>query len=1461
MNYQELKNAIIEVIRTNGNEEITGEVLQFVLLEMVSSLGKDFQFAGVATPQTEIIERDDKVAWVLGAGTYENFGIPFTVAVDEIAFVLYNGTYRVQKVKTGVIVDDTLTSDGQNPVKGGAIYAEFDKLRAAGYLFEGVATPSLLPPANLTEKIFYLATQGGAYTNLDNITLTKGINIIRFDGTSWIGESLIAITDEVIDSNVSLITAAGVYSGLSGKVDKAEGMGLSQNSYTNTEKSKLGALPTAQELVNMLGGKQNVLTFDTTPTLNSQNPVTSDGIQRAIEAILVLIPSAATALNQLADKSFVNSTVATASATFRGTYNLVSDLSLAVTATHAQIAAALAGAVSGADNNDYCFVQIPTSADTPTEIRVTERYKFNGENWAYEYDLNNSGFTAAQWEAINSAITSALVTKLSNLPDATQLANLFAGKQNTLTFDNAPVSGSSNPVKSGGIYDAIAAITAVIPSTATSSNKLVDANALTAYVTGIIGALDASFDLTSTDGHVTLKMTQVDGVITTLQILTNDIASAQALTTLGGQVSTNADDIAALQALYNALQQSAPEIIQPTDTWPVANPSTTVIYRVIDRVNTPPQYYSDYMFKADDLTTPVLMATYNNAIDPRPKKASQNLVTSGGVADEIERIDDELYGELPTVFTKEIAEGYIRNITDETKIPFSLPSGTYNVSSGGYSFITKLSFYFYDSEGNNILGDGGVPIGILVSNGITLQSDVAKIGLFGEASASGTLVVSFDDIAKYIGLKKMVENIEGVLQDTDEVPQKDSQDLITSGAVYNANSIQDASDSFGGDLFLNKNLNTSGEPVDDIGSVITDFIPYDQTIIGLSYLLWIWGESLSASKYKICFYDASKNIIEFFSSLANVTERTVNMTTMTGVKYFRLSFGSDYYKQACVRSSTDPNWIFFKLTSLKDFVSGIAADVDKINNAGIERTGVYDYTEHTGTFCVKVEDFNIKAGTPVIVKISTNKDFTRFMIGFNAVLSSPSAVNYQNFYNGNTAEITFIPDVSLKSLWIYLVTAHDTDMEVTYEIKSGLYAQCANEFESDLVVLPSTTYALSAIENSIYHQNYLKYMKDSFIVTRGNQGWEYRQRRFRTTRIDNAPLWVTLLERQSLGIIRTYKTDTVVGDKDISTPKNVNVIGDSFTYNGYWYQHIANNVNGLSFVGMRKSYACQNPLRGEGRGGWSLSEYFQPHDDVSPTHMQPFSPFMHVEGYTYYGEIDFWKVIVNGTSQYPYGTNGFDDYKSWFDINGYKVNPSVNDLMYDGVNDKYVYYNGSSWTDFDGNPEFEFDYAKYVSTWNISSPDIVIVMLGKNDFQFSASDSVFNEFKDMMDTLIASVQSYAVSAGKTIIIGICTPAVANEAPNNSDSAVPEVGGRNMWVARKKMIEYYDTAEFMQDGVYIVDSGVCLDPLYGFELTEVKPYEWYTGDERELYATNGVHPSYGGYAQIGTCVGGFIQSKR
>ena len=124
-----------------------------------------------------------------------------------------------------------------------------------------------------------------------------------------------------------------------------------------------------------------------------------------LQNIWALIPSQASSSNQLADKAFVNSSIATATATFRGTYNLVTDLGLTTSATHAQIATALGNEVSTADSNDYTFVQVPADASTPTVIARVERYKFDGTDWAYEYELNNSGFTAAQWAAINSGIT------------------------------------------------------------------------------------------------------------------------------------------------------------------------------------------------------------------------------------------------------------------------------------------------------------------------------------------------------------------------------------------------------------------------------------------------------------------------------------------------------------------------------------------------------------------------------------------------------------------------------------------------------------------------------------------------------------------------------------------------------------------------------------------------------------------------------------------------------------------------------------------------------------------------------------------------------------------------------------------------------------------------------------------------------------------------------------------------
>ena len=72
-NWQNLKEDIAAVIRTNGNEEITGEVLQYILLEMVSRMGADFGIMGVCTPATQPVEPDGRIVYIGGAGEYRNF--------------------------------------------------------------------------------------------------------------------------------------------------------------------------------------------------------------------------------------------------------------------------------------------------------------------------------------------------------------------------------------------------------------------------------------------------------------------------------------------------------------------------------------------------------------------------------------------------------------------------------------------------------------------------------------------------------------------------------------------------------------------------------------------------------------------------------------------------------------------------------------------------------------------------------------------------------------------------------------------------------------------------------------------------------------------------------------------------------------------------------------------------------------------------------------------------------------------------------------------------------------------------------------------------------------------------------------------------------------------------------------------------------------------------------------------
>lgn len=73
-NWSTLKAAIASVIKTNGNQEITGQLLQNVLNNIVSSVGENSTFAGIATPTTNPGVPDGNVFYLATeAGTYSNF--------------------------------------------------------------------------------------------------------------------------------------------------------------------------------------------------------------------------------------------------------------------------------------------------------------------------------------------------------------------------------------------------------------------------------------------------------------------------------------------------------------------------------------------------------------------------------------------------------------------------------------------------------------------------------------------------------------------------------------------------------------------------------------------------------------------------------------------------------------------------------------------------------------------------------------------------------------------------------------------------------------------------------------------------------------------------------------------------------------------------------------------------------------------------------------------------------------------------------------------------------------------------------------------------------------------------------------------------------------------------------------------------------------------------------------------
>ena len=169
--YEDLKAAIADVITTNGNNEITGAILNGVLQNIVSSIGEHATFAGIATPDVQPGTVDQNVFYLATiAGTYIYFD-EIVVNSGEVA-ILTNKTgswkkkfsglatqeklTELEKKVSNIIIDSEMSDTSENAVSNKVIKAYVDRVK--GYIDDILGKNATDAIDNINEILAFLST-------------------------------------------------------------------------------------------------------------------------------------------------------------------------------------------------------------------------------------------------------------------------------------------------------------------------------------------------------------------------------------------------------------------------------------------------------------------------------------------------------------------------------------------------------------------------------------------------------------------------------------------------------------------------------------------------------------------------------------------------------------------------------------------------------------------------------------------------------------------------------------------------------------------------------------------------------------------------------------------------------------------------------------------------------------------------------------------------------------------------------------------------------------------------------------------------------------------------------------------------------------------------------------------------------------------------------------------------------
>lgn len=167
MNYDELKRNIADVVKPNGNQEITGQIMQDALFALIENLGEGWQFGGAVRPSDVPALGADVRAFYLAVekGVYADFG---GVEVSELSAIVYGDGWGVLPLGVAFGVD--------TEAEIGALSERVKALEADGSVTTSriadgaVTTPKIADTAVTSDKIEDYAVIGkkiasGAITN------------------------------------------------------------------------------------------------------------------------------------------------------------------------------------------------------------------------------------------------------------------------------------------------------------------------------------------------------------------------------------------------------------------------------------------------------------------------------------------------------------------------------------------------------------------------------------------------------------------------------------------------------------------------------------------------------------------------------------------------------------------------------------------------------------------------------------------------------------------------------------------------------------------------------------------------------------------------------------------------------------------------------------------------------------------------------------------------------------------------------------------------------------------------------------------------------------------------------------------------------------------------------------------------------------------------------------------------